>query len=365
MRRSWTRRSSPRRAASVVEVDHPVDVLEDHRVVGHHHDRPVAGAAGEGGEQPAAGVGVEAGRGLVEQQHPAVEQQGPGQRDPLPLAAGQAAAPLADPGVVALRQPLDERVRVGLHRGQPHLAERGVGAGEGDVVADAGVQHAAAPAGRSRRRSRTERAVWSATSWPSISTVPRSGSSCRASSRATVDLPEPLAPTIATRSPGGHLEVDVGERRRAGPGIGVRSPRAGRRHRRRPAARWRRAGRGRRARRAARRSARRPAVAENRLGHQVGELADRAVALHEQGEEGQQAAEGEPVGGQRPDAEADDEEHADQLGEVDQRQEERPHPAAGELGAGDGACSAGGSRRPPRPRGRRPARARRWRGSPR
>ena len=103
-----------------------------------------------------------------------------------------------------------------------------------------------------------------------------------------------------------------------------------------------------------------PAGRGEQARHQVGELADRAVALHEQGEEGQQAAEGEPVGGQRPDAEADDEEHADQLGEVDERQEERPHPAAGELGAGDGAVLPVVVRDRLRPRGRRPARARRW-----
>ena len=41
----------------------------------------------------------------------------------------------------------------------------------------------------------------SSTGWPSSRIVPADGRSCPASSRATVDLPEPLSPTSATTAP--------------------------------------------------------------------------------------------------------------------------------------------------------------------
>ena len=54
------------------------------------------------------------GRGrVVEHQQPGVGDQRPGQRHPLPLAAGQGKSLLAHHRVVAQRQPLDELVRLG------------------------------------------------------------------------------------------------------------------------------------------------------------------------------------------------------------------------------------------------------------
>ena len=50
------------------------------------------------------GHGVHRGHRVVEHQHPRVGEHGPGQRDPLPLAAGQRQPALADHGVVALGQ---------------------------------------------------------------------------------------------------------------------------------------------------------------------------------------------------------------------------------------------------------------------
>ena len=54
------------------------------------------------------GGDVDRRRGVVEQQDPGVGEQRPGQGDLLALAAGQGQPPLADHGVVALGQGLDE-----------------------------------------------------------------------------------------------------------------------------------------------------------------------------------------------------------------------------------------------------------------
>lgn len=72
-------------------------------------------------------------------------------------------------------------------------------------------------------------------------------------------------------------------------------------------------------------------------GQQVAEITDRAIAASEQGEEGQHPAEGQSVGGQRPYPEADHGEDTDEFEQVDQRQEERPHPAAGQFRTHDRA----------------------------
>ena len=58
----------------------------------------------------ALGLGVDRAGGLVEDQDPRVDQQGAGDRNPLPLAARKRLAPLADQRVVAVGQTQDELV---------------------------------------------------------------------------------------------------------------------------------------------------------------------------------------------------------------------------------------------------------------
>ena len=79
------------------------------------------------GQQPGQGslhlcfvFHVQGGRGLVQQDDGGVFQQGPGNRDPLTLAAGERAAVFADDGVIALRQLPGKFVAVG----QPGRAAR-------------------------------------------------------------------------------------------------------------------------------------------------------------------------------------------------------------------------------------------------
>ena len=67
------------------------------------------------GEHPAQrrldlrlGVHVERRQRVVEHEHPRAAEHGAGEREPLPLAAGQRQALLADAGVEAERQVVDE-----------------------------------------------------------------------------------------------------------------------------------------------------------------------------------------------------------------------------------------------------------------
>src|SRR5207237_634264 len=84
------------------------------------------------------GFGVDGARGLVEDEHRTVLQEGAGQRDALPLASGELRAALTDLGVVAARQAHDELVGVGGVRGGDDLLPCGTRGGVGDVLRDAG-----------------------------------------------------------------------------------------------------------------------------------------------------------------------------------------------------------------------------------
>ena len=67
---------------------------------------------------------IECTRGLVQQEHAGILDDGAGNRDALLLAAAHLRALLADVGVVALGQALDEGVRVGRLGGGNHLGHR-------------------------------------------------------------------------------------------------------------------------------------------------------------------------------------------------------------------------------------------------
>ena len=87
------------------------------------------------------------------------------------------------------------------------------------------------------------------------------------------------------------------------------------------------------------------------------ELAHRAVELRQVGEEDEQAAEREAPLRERPGAEREDDERAEQLDQVDERREQPADPRRGQLGLEDPLVLARGSARPRRPGGRAPARA--------
>ena len=96
----------------------------DRRQPVRDHER---GAAGQ--QRPERVVDVlldlhvdRAGR-VVEDEDRRVGQQGAGDRDPLALASGQVVAALADDGVVAIGQVVDELVGVGRSCGRHHVVE--------------------------------------------------------------------------------------------------------------------------------------------------------------------------------------------------------------------------------------------------
>ncbi len=85
-------------------------------------------------------VGVEHRGRFVEDQDGRILEEGAGEGDPLTLPAGQADALVADECVVALRQMLNESMRLGGSRGGFDLFRGGVGAAVGDVLAHGAVQ---------------------------------------------------------------------------------------------------------------------------------------------------------------------------------------------------------------------------------
>ena len=130
-----------------------------------HRGRPVRHHQRGGlGQQPAQrlghlrlGVHVQRGQRVVQDQQRRPGQDGPGQRHPLPLAARQGHALLADPGVQAPGQVVHEP---GLRHGQRRLDRGVVGVGRAvaDVLPDAGreqrrvLERAADPGPQHRQR---------------------------------------------------------------------------------------------------------------------------------------------------------------------------------------------------------------------
>ena len=154
--------------------------------------------------------GVDRRGGVVEDQHPGVGQDGPGDGDALALAARQREAPLADLGAVALGQRRDELVGAG-EAGRPLDVDLvGVGVGEGDVGGDRVAEQervleheADGPAQLEQRHVPHVDAVEAR---PGRRRRRRSGAA--GGRRSTCPLP--VAPTRATDSPGAMPQVEAG-----------------------------------------------------------------------------------------------------------------------------------------------------------
>ena len=89
---------------AVVEQHHPVGQGDGGRAVGDDDRGAAAHHLGEGVADLVLLGGVDRRGGVVEDQHPGVGEDRPGDGDALALAARQRVAPLADRGVVALGQ---------------------------------------------------------------------------------------------------------------------------------------------------------------------------------------------------------------------------------------------------------------------
>ena len=123
---------------AVVEHHDLVGQCDRREAVGDHERGPSGHRLGERELDALLGGGVHRGGGVVEHQHPRVRNQRAGDRQALALAAGQGQAPLADLGLVALRQLGDEVVCLSSPGRLFDLLAARVAAGVGDVLRDAG-----------------------------------------------------------------------------------------------------------------------------------------------------------------------------------------------------------------------------------
>jgi len=90
--------------AAVVEHDEPVGVAERAEAVRDRDRRPAPDEPGQGVLDLGLGLGVDRARRLVEDQDARVLEEGPRDRDPLPLAARELGPPLADDRAVSVVQ---------------------------------------------------------------------------------------------------------------------------------------------------------------------------------------------------------------------------------------------------------------------
>ena len=147
-------------------------------------------------------LGVEIGRRLVEDDERRVAEEGAREGDPPPLARRERAPAVADHGVVPVRQAEHERVGAGELGSLPDPLVGRRGVAEPDVVGDAAAEERRAlrqPGDAPPPGIRAARAEIDTADGDSAGrrAPPGAGGDV-----ATVLLPDPLAPTSATVSPG-------------------------------------------------------------------------------------------------------------------------------------------------------------------
>src|SRR5581483_8978835 len=119
---------------AVVDDEHLVGVADGREAVGDHEAGAAAQQLLERALDLPLGPSVDAGGRLVEDQDARVGERGARDREELPLPLAQPTAALAEHRLVALRQPLDEVVRVGEPGGGDDLLVGRVRPAEADVV---------------------------------------------------------------------------------------------------------------------------------------------------------------------------------------------------------------------------------------
>ena len=119
--------------AAALEHDYQIGAADRGEPVSDDERGAVAYDLGEGPLDLVLGADVDAGRRVVEDQNGRVEQQGPSNGEPLPLAPGQRYPALADQRVVAAGQAVDEVVQLRDSRRGDDLLVRCVVDAVGDV----------------------------------------------------------------------------------------------------------------------------------------------------------------------------------------------------------------------------------------
>src|SRR4029453_8299935 len=87
------------------------------------------------------GLGVDACRGVVEDQHPGIHEKGARDRQPLPLTTAQGNSAFADDCPVTLVEAFNELMRLGRACGLFDLLAGGGGATVGDVLRHCGTEN--------------------------------------------------------------------------------------------------------------------------------------------------------------------------------------------------------------------------------
>ena len=233
-RSRWRKRTSshPNSAISRVEraaleqlvvgaaVDDPPRVHDDDLVgerdrreaVGDDEGRPAGHRLAQAALDRRLGGRVDRRGRVVEDQDPRVGDQRPGDRDALALPAGERQAALADDGLVAVGQRLDEVVRLRPAGGELDLLAGRVRPRVGDVLGDAWRRTGSCRRRRRRSGRAARRRRPTAGRRRRRGSRPSVGSYRRASSATRLVLPEPVGPTSATVLPAVDLEVDVAQR---------------------------------------------------------------------------------------------------------------------------------------------------------
>ena len=121
--------------AAVVEHDDLVGERDRREAVGDDDRRPAAHRLAQAVADLRLGRRVDRRGRVVEDQDSRVDDERARDRDALALAAGERDPALADHGVVALGQRLDELVRLGEPRGALDVVVGRVGPAERDVLA--------------------------------------------------------------------------------------------------------------------------------------------------------------------------------------------------------------------------------------
>ena len=122
--------------ATFVENEHAVGQAQRRRSVGDQDRRARAEVFFQRVVDGLFGARVDGRRCVVEHEHRRVGERGAGERDALPLAARQREPPLADHGVVAVRELEDELVGLRHARRGLDLGIARARTGEGDVLPD-------------------------------------------------------------------------------------------------------------------------------------------------------------------------------------------------------------------------------------
>ncbi len=124
--------------AAAIDDDHTLDVLEVAQIVTDHDHGPpfhqLPNRLHHQGRRPA----VQAGRGFIEDHDGSVFDDGPRDRDTLPLPSAQCAAALADRRVVSVRHRADHVIDAGALRGADDLCPARARVAVADVFRDAG-----------------------------------------------------------------------------------------------------------------------------------------------------------------------------------------------------------------------------------